>query len=110
MKSLDMREVDAKPRLEDFEDYTDFIDALIQWHLRARPKIPPPRRPIIWTWILAVVALGIFPPWATRYSAGKYGFLFLPPNSATHVDLSRLSVQWLLVTLVSAGAHFAWPG
>ncbi len=65
---------------------------------------------IIWVWLAAFVAMGIFPPWTTRsgYTRG-YGFIFSPPNQAVHLDQSRLVVQWMIITLIAGVLYFVWP-
>jgi hypothetical protein len=68
------------------------------------------RRIVVWAWIAAVVAAGIFPPWAQNgYSLG-YRLLFTPALYArTHIDSSRLMVEWVLISILALGCFLAWP-
>ena len=54
--------------------------------------------------------MGLFPPY--NYEAlykGKqvsYGFLFLPP-SYSDLDFARLKIQWVIVSVLTAGAIYS---
>ncbi len=71
---------------------------------------------VLWTGIIVIVAMGIFPPWLytqARYvevqtNAGHH-FLLNPPLPQDRVgygirlDTSRLFVQWVIVAVVTVG-------
>lgn len=65
---------------------------------------------VVWTCIAAVVALGLFPPWAGRggYPLG-YHLIFTPPPQVSGIDQSRLILEWVLVLVVTAGLLLRWP-
>lgn len=68
------------------------------------------RRVVIWLWIAAVLAAGIFPPWAqSGYPRGYYLLFSPPPYARSHIDSSRLIVEWVLISVVALGCIFAWP-
>ena len=67
------------------------------------------QRTVVWIWIAAVVGAGLFPPWADRGFPERYYCLFLPPHSRMHIDQARLTLEWLLLSVVGAGCFFAWP-
>lgn len=68
------------------------------------------QRFIIWGWIAVVVAAGVYPPWEQRAYPSGYHLIFAPPRGqAIHVDQSRLTVEWIICTVVAAGLYFAWP-
>jgi hypothetical protein len=78
-----------------------------------RDILTPPttrQRLIVWAWIAVVVAAGVYPPWTLHeYSAG-YHLIFAPPHGrAMHVDQSRLTIEWILCTVIAAGLYFVWP-
>lgn len=61
---------------------------------------------IVWMWAVVFVAMGLFPP--TRYRSGwdvgeTVGFRFLLSDSGGIV-LSRLLIQWAIVTAVAGAA------
>ena len=76
---------------------------------------------VLWLGIAVIVAMGLYPPWAichsstTKWSDGKqegytavffygYRFLFDPPTTGSgFVDLSRLTVQWVIVAVITLG-------
>jgi len=64
---------------------------------------------VVWIWIAAVVAAGLFPPWTDRGLSEGYHSLFGPPHSRMHIDQSRLMLEWLLTSVLAAGTVFAWP-
>jgi len=64
--------------------------------------------------LLLLIMATIFPPWrysgaigGFRYSRSLYGFLFHPPIEGATVNLSRLVVEWVLISLVTSAAFFA---
>ncbi len=67
------------------------------------------QRLVIWGWIAAIVAAGIYPPWAQRSYPAGYHLIIAPPNRSLHVDHSRLMIEWFIATVVAAGLYFAWP-
>jgi hypothetical protein len=68
------------------------------------------RRVVIWAWIAAVLAAGIFPPWVQGgYPRGYYLLFSPPPYTRAHIDSSQLIVEWVLMSVVALGCIFAWP-
>jgi hypothetical protein len=69
------------------------------------------QRYIIWSLICAVVAAGVYPPWAIRGVPAGYHLIFAPPayRGPIHVDQSRLMIEWIICAVISAGLYFAWP-
>lgn len=67
------------------------------------------QRFVIWGWIGAIVASGIYPPWAQHDNPAGYHLIIAPPNRSLHVDHSRLTIEWFIVTVVAIGLYFAWP-
>ena len=89
--------------------------------------------------ITLMIGMGLYPPWRVELSetqkwrSSAYGFLFAPPRMAAFVpdryqkgptifrscraiglDVSRLLVQWVVVTALTAGAIVvigggSWP-
>jgi hypothetical protein len=81
---------------------------------------------IVTIWAFVFVAIGLYPPWVCSYAAtpspsstpgtnqvvlncvradqsAEYGPLWDPPRSpwsATHPDLTRLALQWLMLTVL----------
>jgi hypothetical protein len=68
----------------------------------------------VWIGIIIFVLMGIFPPWILHYQrlirdqvialfhSGGYDFLFVPPNNAVCIDLTRLITQWLMLSVLTA--------
>lgn len=55
---------------------------------------------------------GVCPPWRYNYSGrGPYGYhlLFLPPVRPISIDLVRLTVEWISISVIAACLYFAWP-
>lgn len=64
------------------------------------------RRIVVWAWIAAIVAAGIFPPWTQNGYPRGYCLLFSPPPYArTHIDSSRLALEWLLISAVATRVY-----
>ena len=62
------------------------------------------KRVIIWAWVAALVAAGVFPPWAHRGCQMGIIWLFAPPTYwSIQVDISRLLIGWVIATAI-AGA------
>jgi hypothetical protein len=60
-------------------------------------------KPIIWIGIGIFVAMGLFPPWITAEGYFR-GYMFVINNySYLRVDISRLSVQWIIVAVITGG-------
>jgi len=74
------------------------------------PKITARQRCIVWIWIALATLMGIFPPWTQRggLSVG-YAWIVAPLPYATHIDTSRLLLQWALLTFLCGGLCLAWP-
>ncbi len=62
--------------------------------------------------IVAIVAMGLFPPWVLERSIGRgkyttepgpYSWISNPPATARFIDLYRLGVQFFVVAVVTAG-------
>jgi hypothetical protein len=66
---------------------------------------------ILWTAVFLIVSAGLWPPWATGVANIYlgYGFIFGSLGDRAHVDLTRLLVEWVIVSVVSAALFFAWP-
>jgi hypothetical protein len=67
------------------------------------------QRIIVWVWIVAIVALGIYPPWEFRNGPpSRYYLLFAPPIGVgrIEVDTSRLVIEWLITTAIAGAAYF----
>jgi hypothetical protein len=76
------------------------------------------QRVVVWAWVGVVVAAGLFPPWVGRDYPKGYHFLFQPEISGnqggttffrSHVDHSRLALEWVVATVAALGFFFAWP-
>jgi hypothetical protein len=68
------------------------------------------RKLIVWAWVVGVAALGLYPPWVSRNETHLgYRWIFAPPRSFCHVDLSILTLEWIGLTIVAAGLFFVWP-
>src|SRR5262249_54782845 len=70
---------------------------------------------------LVFLAMGLYPPWMTEnaerpslmappvavtHHSGRYDWIFDPPPSS-YIDMSRLSVQWLVVVVVGCALGLA---
>jgi hypothetical protein len=72
------------------------------------------QRVIVWGWIAAIVASGLFPPWTywsdnTVFPKGYYPIFTTANHGPIRVDVARLFIEWILLTAVAAGLYFAWP-
>lgn len=76
------------------------------------------QKSVVWTWILFVAAMGLYPPWAYDQLAGDGGgntpltsgyHLVFTPREIGRIDMARLLVQWAVATIVAGGFYFAWP-
>jgi hypothetical protein len=63
---------------------------------------------IVWLWIAAIVALGLYPPWLQNHLRAGYDLLFLG-KEWKHVNYPDLILEWALATVLAAGFYFAWP-
>ena len=59
--------------------------------------------------VIIFVSMCLFPPWYFRgiigvkfYGLAGYGFLFLPPRFSTSVNFTRLVLQLLMVSVITA--------
>jgi hypothetical protein len=77
--------------------------------LASAMKMTGRRRIVIWVWIAAVLAAGVFPPWAQGGYPRGYYLLFSPLPTRAHIDSSRLNLEWVLISAVALGFLFAWP-
>ncbi len=58
----------------------------------------------LWVGILAIVAMGIYPPWKfVNETPTSFAFLYAPPPGQVKLDYSRLLVEWCLAGFVTAG-------
>ena len=58
----------------------------------------------LWVGILAIVAMGIYPPWKFfNETPTSFAFLYAPPPGQVKLDYSRLLVEWCLAGFVTAG-------
>lgn len=65
---------------------------------------------ILWAWVAALIGSGLYAPWTGLGGFNRgYGLIFEPPRSATHVDGSRLAIEWILATAVAAALFFTSP-
>lgn len=66
---------------------------------------------IVWGLIGTLVATGLCPPWSytSRDQPAGYFLIFLQPHQPVHVDLTRLVVEWVVLSVVAIGLYFAWP-
>ena len=75
--------------------------------------------------VILFVLMGLLPPWTQTWSHRSsynvsplgYGLIVSPPVlehsqefSGVRIDLSRLIVQWLILTAVTILGVFIWPG
>lgn len=93
------------------------------------------RKAILWATALLIVAAGLYAPWRFTYKSHQpegYHWIFLPPRQEVpqpeglpewwrkasppkteplpvEIDLSRLSVEWVIVSVLGAALFFAWP-
>jgi hypothetical protein len=77
--------------------------------MSARQKV------VIWGWIIAIVVSGLLPPWAAMSDNGVAPQPYYPIFAAMHhgpirLDVARLTVEWIMITVIAAGLYFAWPG
>lgn len=78
-------------------------------------EVTPNKKRAAWIWVLLVVAIGMWPPWAydhvgegdTPNTMGHH-FIFTW-DRAGRIDTSRLLVEWGMATALAAGLYFAWP-
>lgn len=72
---------------------------------------------ILWIGIIIIVLMGLFPPYERAIilpSFGpddpsvriSYGFLFEPPILDVKIDFARLAIQWIIVSVLTAGAIY----
>lgn len=58
----------------------------------------------LWVGILAIVAMGIYPPWKlVDETPTSFAFLYTPPPGQVKLDYSRLLVEWCMAGFVTAG-------
>jgi len=67
----------------------------------------------LWVGIVAIVVMGLFPPWVFLYGekayAGPYGWIGTSPSwlgsgtKCNFVDLHRLGIQYFVVAVVTSG-------
>jgi hypothetical protein len=70
------------------------------------------RKAIVWICTALIAATCLFPPWSSsgRIEIAKgYAWLFNPPDQLSHVDLSRLVVQWVLIAVVGLALYAVGP-
>ena len=67
--------------------------------------------------IAIVIVMGIFPPWIDMQAPeapSKFGWFLSPPKDSeknityTHIDMSRLTFQWTIVSIITGLAVFAF--
>jgi len=70
------------------------------------------QRWIVWGWTAAMTGVSIYPPWRHRGTYGGpngYHLLFLPPVRPISVDIPRLIVEWISISVIAACLYFTWP-
>jgi hypothetical protein len=70
---------------------------------------------IVWGWIAAISASGLFPPWTSWREGGgfpeRYYLIFgAMYRSSVRIDVARLAIEWIVLTVIAAGLYFTWPG
>src|SRR5262245_34657376 len=71
-------------------------------------KLSLTQKKIIWAGIACLSFLAVFVPWKGTYGAIGYYFIFLPPNGAVSVDVTRLFIPMgLVMGLTVAAVVFA---
>ena len=81
------------------------------------------QKTFLWIGIAVIVLMGIFPPWiskveilnSTNQRNAGYGCILNPPttNSPTwyvRIDTSRLSVQWVVIAVITSGLILTFKG
>lgn len=58
------------------------------------------QRRAIWTGVTLIVLMGVIPPWAYRGGSEGYSLIFHPPNNYSSIDVTRLLIQWMIVSVV----------
>jgi hypothetical protein len=68
---------------------------------------------VLWLWIVATIAMGLYPPWTGDKDLVETfswpAFSVLEPADDVRVDVPRLVIGWLAMTVLAAGLCFAWP-
>ncbi len=62
----------------------------------------------LWIGIVFIVLMGVFPPWMVTGGAQGcfpmgYSFILNPPDKLCRIDASHLCIQWVMVTVITAG-------
>ena len=67
---------------------------------------------ILWIGIIIIVLMGLFPPYEYEGRFGKqfsFRFLFCP-DRFSELDLMRLIIQWIIVSILAVGAIYSTKG
>jgi hypothetical protein len=67
------------------------------------------RKTVIWSCAALIAITCLFPPWVSPRRVGGYGWFFHPPDNASHVDLTRLVVEWVFVAVIGLALYAAGP-
>ena len=70
------------------------------------------QRWIVWGWTAAMTAASAYPPWHFNYSGrgpSGYHLLFLPPGKPISIDILRLMVEWISISVIAVCLYVAWP-
>jgi hypothetical protein len=66
---------------------------------------------VLWVGIGVGLCMALYPPWMLMTLHGfeffGYSLLWQPPAEGARIDWIRLSVQWLVIALATAGLMFA---
>ena len=75
------------------------------------------QRRVVIAGIVVVIIMGMFPPWIAMQAPetpARFGWFLRPPTIAeqgityTHIDVSRLTFQWMIVSIVTGLAVLAF--
>lgn len=74
------------------------------------------QKKILWIGIIIIALTGMFPPYNYEVGFGgkkqvSYDFFLSPPyHSSAELDFARLTIQWIIVAVVTAGALYSASG
>jgi hypothetical protein len=58
---------------------------------------------LLWTGVVVVVLMCLFPPWVRGEPPTGYAFIAMPPSKSARIDLGRLAVQIVPVVAIAVG-------
>lgn len=73
------------------------------------------QKKILWIGIIIIALMGMFPPYNYEVGFGfggkkhvSYDFFLSPPyHSSAELDFARLTIQWIIVSVLTAGAIYS---